>query len=107
PRLDRFPLAAPPFAAMKMLAGAVAALTLLATSCFAAEGTSETPIATGTLAGNMLNAGSNWLDTQWVLFCGYRSCGDGGGGKLHAESCTADAIFCFADSKGHTFRRAD
>lgn len=76
-------------------------------SAAASDGTSDVPTATGSIDANILNAGSNWIDTQWILTCGYHACGDGGGGKLHRETCTPDNIFCFADSAGHTFARSD
>lgn len=71
-----------------------------------ADGTSETPLATGTIDQNLLNPGSNFLDTQWISFCGYHQCGDQGGGIFHRnDGCNVDGFFCIADSAGHHFAR--
>jgi hypothetical protein len=84
----------------------VALLALFfSTAALAADGTTGTPTATGTVASHFVTR--NWSSTEWIDLCGYYSCGDNGGGRLHRETCTPDSAFCFADSVGTTFRRVD
>lgn len=85
----------------------LAAFALCLVSSLAhADGNSGTPINTGTIASRFLSAGSNWSGVEWLNFCGYNSCSDGGGGLFHKENCgTVDGGKCIADSGGHKFAR--
>src|SRR4051812_28694270 len=84
---------------------ALALLYSVAGDAMAGDGGAGFATSAGTISDHLLNAGSNW-GVEWLSFCGYSSCGDGGGGLFHREDCgTVDHGLCMADSAGHKYKR--
>jgi hypothetical protein len=92
---------------LKLFAAGFLLANTLAGAARAADGNAGASVNVGTIQAHLLNSGSDWGNREWLYFCGWKDCGDLGGGWLHKEPCDYDGIACLKDSKNQTFARLE